>query len=643
ATLNLAVGSVVTSTTNISICPSQLPFTWNSQTYNLAGVYSVTLISGSGCDSIATLNLALNSVTTSTTNVTVCSNQLPYLWNGQNYSTAGPHVVTLVNSQGCDSTATLNLTINSVTTSTTNITVCSNQLPYSWNGQNYSTAGPHVVTLVNSQGCDSTATLNLAINSVTTSTTNVTVCSNQLPYSWNGQNFSTVGPHIVTLINSVGCDSTATLNLAINSVTTSTTNVSVCDNHLPFVWNGQSYSATDIYTVVLTSAAGCDSVATLHLTVNPVVYSTTNASICSNQLPYNWNGQSYSTPGAHSVTLTSLAGCDSVATLNLTINQSPSAPIVTSPVNYCQYATPSVLTAAGSNQLLWYTVPTAGIGSTIAPVPSTTIPGTFNYYVSQTNGICEGPRSMITVRVNGKPALGTDKSLKICFGSSADLRTLYNTSGLTGNWTYGQAPVTNPSAVMLPGIYQLLVTNSSGCSDTALVTLAMQPPVIANAGNDGNAEYNIPYQLNGSGGIQYLWSPATSLNNSQIANPLATLTQDTRFVLMVIDEIGCKDYDTVNIRVFNGPTFYVPTAFTPNGDGLNDIFRPTSVGISSLEYFRVYNRYGELLYETSEITKGWDGRYKGVNQNIGTYVWAIRGVDRKGELKTMKGYVVLIR
>ena len=78
-----------------------------------------------------------------------------------------------------------------------------------------------------------------------------------------------------------------------------------------------------------------------------------------------------------------------------------------------------------------------------------------------------------------------------------------------------------------------------------------------------------------------------------------------------------KDFDTVNIRVFKGPTFYVPTAFTPNGDGLNDIFRPTAVGIASMEYFRVFNRYGELVYETSDITKGWDGTYKGVKQNIG--------------------------
>ena len=112
---------------------------------------------------------------------------------------------------------------------------------------------------------------------------------------------------------------------------------------------------------------------------------------------------------------------------------------------------------------------------------------------------------------------------------------------------------------------------------------------------------------------------------------------------MVMDDIGCFDLDTVKLRVLEGPTFYVPSAFTPNGDGLNDIFRPTAVGIAKLEYFSIFNRWGELVYETHDINQGWDGIYKGVKQPIGNYVWKLKGTDRKGVLKVMKGNVVLIR
>src|SRR5678810_675098 len=164
-------------------CNNQLPYTWNGQTYNAAGTYSVTLTSSSGCDSIATLNLTVNSVVTSTTDVSICNNQLPYTWNGQTYNAAGTYSVTLTSSSGCDSIATLNLTVNSAVTSTTDVAICNNQLPYTWNGQTYNAAGTYSVTLTSSSGCDSIATLNLTVNSVVTSTTDVTICNNQLPYT----------------------------------------------------------------------------------------------------------------------------------------------------------------------------------------------------------------------------------------------------------------------------------------------------------------------------------------------------------------------------------------------------------------------------------------------------------------------------
>src|SRR5204863_7341831 len=103
--------------------------------------YDLTLTSTGGCDSIATLNLTANAVVTSTTDITICNNQLPYSWNGNSYPTAGTYSITLTSSAGCDSIATLNLTANAVVTSKTNITICNNQLPYRWNDNSEPTAG----------------------------------------------------------------------------------------------------------------------------------------------------------------------------------------------------------------------------------------------------------------------------------------------------------------------------------------------------------------------------------------------------------------------------------------------------------------------------------------------------------------------
>ncbi len=231
---------------------------------------------------------------------------------------------------GCDSVATLNLVVNPVLTSTTNTAICTNQLPYTWNGQTINAAGTYTADLTSATGCDSVATLNLVVNPVLTSTTNTAICNNQLPYTWNGQTINAAGTYTADLTSASGCDSVATLNLVVNPVLTSTTNTAICNNQLPYTWNGQTINAAGTYTADLTSASGCDSVATLVLTVNPVLTSTTNTAICTNQLPYTWNGQTINAAGTYTADLTSVSGCDSVATLVLTVN-----PVLTSTTNTC--------------------------------------------------------------------------------------------------------------------------------------------------------------------------------------------------------------------------------------------------------------------------------------------------------------------
>ena len=147
----------------------------------------------------------------------------------------------------------------------------------------------------------------------------------------------------------------------------------------------------------------------------------------------------------------------------------------------------------------------------------------------------------------------------------------------------------------------------------------------------------------GSGGSQYLWSPAAPLNNAAIANPIAKLTADTRFILRVTDVIGCLGYDTVFIKVYNGPNYFVPNAFTPNGDGRNDLFRAIPSAVVTTEYFRVFDRWGTLVFETSKWLAGWDGNYKGRPSPAGAYVWIIKGRDTDGKTIEKKGTVILIR
>src|SRR5690606_33425861 len=193
-----------------------------------AGTYTATLTAASGCDSVATLNLTVSQNITSTTDQTICTAQLPITWNGQSITQAGTYTATLTAASGCDSVATLNLTVNQNVTSTTNTSICTAQLRYTWNGQNITQAGTYTANLTAASAGDSVANLNRNVTPTLPSTTNPSICTAQLPYTWNGQNITQAGTYTANLTAASGCDSVATLNLTISQNVTSTTNETIC-------------------------------------------------------------------------------------------------------------------------------------------------------------------------------------------------------------------------------------------------------------------------------------------------------------------------------------------------------------------------------------------------------------------------------
>ncbi len=331
--------------------------------------------------------------------------------------------------------------------------------------------------------------------------------------------------------------------------------------------------------------------------------------------------------------------------ITITVNTTPAAPVVNTPLTYCEGNATPLLIAGGTN-LLWYQNAIGGTGSASAPRPSTLTTGSILYYVSQTAGICEGPRDFIEVITLAKPDLGADKKDTVCFGTGYDLTSLFNTTGLTIRWTKDGQEITSPSAITESGIYQAQATNLNGCSDSALFMFNIRPPVIANAGRDTIAVKGIPHQLTASGGDTYSWYPVFPLDPSYSPfGPvqMANINNDQLFVVTAFNTIGCSDKDSVFISVYNGPTYYIPTAFSPDGDGLNDIFRAIPVGIVHTDWFRIYNRFGEILYSTNNWLKGWDGTYRNAKQPVGTYIWMIKGTDRNGKVIERKGTVLIVK
>ena len=187
-----------------------------------------------------------------------------------------------------------------------------------------------------------------------------------------------------------------------------------------------------------------------------------------------------------------------------------------------------------------------------------------------------------------------------------------------------------------------LATN--GCSSDTIQKTITISDAFASAGNDTTIIRNFPFQLHGQGNSSnFQWTPSTGLSNPGIADPIVTISQNENYVLTVTTTEGCIAKDTIHIKAIEGPNIYVASAFTPNGDGLNDVLHPVYVGMTRLERFAVFNRWGQNVFSTTDMYKGWDGTFNGQLVPGGTYVWFAKAENYLHQTVTLKGTVSIVR
>lgn len=276
---------------------------------------------------------------------------------------------------------------------------------------------------------------------------------------------------------------------------------------------------------------------------------------------------------------------------------------------------------------------------------------TTTYVVTANLGKCEAKDS-VRIKVAPYPEATAGPDVTVCYGNSTPLTA--NITGASFTWTPENSllnsntlmPVASPVSTTS---YILTVLDTLGCpkpvNDTTVVTVI--PPVNAFAGNDTMVVANQPLQLNAAGGSIYTWSPATGMSDPTIANPVVTLSalyDSVLYKVRVGTPEGCFGEDELKVIVFKtDPDIFIPTAFTPNRDGKNDVLKPLPIGIKAFHYFRIYNRWGQMIFSTSTSGSGWDGTVEGKEQATGTYVFMVQATDFLGRLISKKGTIVLIR
>ncbi len=303
------------------------------------------------------------------------------------------------------------------------------------------------------------------------------------------------------------------------------------------------------------------------------------------------------------------------------------------------------LNIIGGEDYDWTWTPSTGLSSSVGDTVWAS-PDITTTYLATGVGICGTIEREVTVEVPPPPIANAGPDMSLCPGDTIHLA---GSGGVTYKWTPPSYldidTIANP-AVMDPltnMFYQLVIWDSNGCSDTDDVFVSLYELPTVDAGEDVYMALGGFAQLNASGAVDYTWTPADFLTDAFISNPQAFPEDTTVYYVTGVDANGCENFDSVTVFVLEQTTIVLPNAFTPNEDGINDVWKPVLVGIGEIEYFAVYNRWGEMLFESSDPTIGWDGTFQTNLQEIGNYITYVKGLDGFGNEIVKSGMVLLMR
>ncbi len=646
-TLNIRIKRSSSSLTRACVQAATSYF-FNNQSFTASGAYAVTLANSQGCDSVARLHLVIRRMVndtvrgcdsivhrgvvyraSTTVGDTVRSLMIPgcdslvrataiiigrarqttvsvcrpigavYVFNGQTLTASGHYTATF-SMAGCDSVVRLNLTIP--IQQSQSIEGCTS---VNYNAVNYTSTTTIRDTIYNNNGCDSMYKLvSIIVKPLPSSLQNACIKSGEV-YSFNGQQLTTTGTYNTTYTRPGLCDSVVYLRLIVSEERRAT--ITGCET---VTHNGIAYTTSTTIVDTIRSSSGCDSLYNItSIVVRPKPASYTTACI-KEGASYNFNGQTLITGGSYTTLYPAASGCDSTVHLYLTV------------------AKTQTITKAGCDTV---------VHNGQAYMASTTISDTASSLVTG----CDSLINAIIITVYGKPVIQTKPSISLCKGNSI---WLYATANGMISWD----AVNNDSILVAPTsttTYTALVVDANGCRNTTSATVNVQDfnlqlfasPMapLANQTVLLHTTASSPYRIAS-------WLPAALFPQQTRNSQSVALDSSQTITAIALSDKGCLDTATITIAVTPLDDIYIPTAFTPNSDGRNDEARVMASGVKEFD-FKIFNRWGQVVFASNNISRGWDGRLAGKAQASDTYVFVVRIKTTAGVLKEKRGTITLLR
>lgn len=402
-------------------------------------------------------------------------------------------------------------------------------------------------------------------------------------------------------------------------------------------------------------------------------FTFTNTSIsAANTIQYDWNLgdgtllttkdviHSYAVPGTYTITLTATApgGCGNDSSFTVTVYPSPIAGFGINNNPQCFPGHQFVLTNnstiySGAMQYNW----NMGDGT----INTTTnvnykYANAGSYTVKLLVDAAGGCKDSTLLDVIVHPVPSADFSIEtVCENLRVPVynRTFNNTTSTVNYfWDFGNGHLDNTKtptySYPVGGKYSVsLSVSTAQCPvsfDTKIIDVTIDVPEKGIVYTDKDAAFNFPEPLTARAiGNSAIWTPPTSLNNRFSYTPSFTGITPQLYTIQLKTASGCVTVDTQFVKTHKKIEIYVPTGFTPNGNGINDRLRPVLIGFEKVNYFRIYNRWGKLLFSMNSDQPGWDGKVKGQPAEMQSIVWMIEAVDVDGVIHNKQGTTVIIR
>lgn len=551
------------------------------------------------------------------------------------------------------------------------------------------TPGTATISYTLPSGCFSTVVA--TVKTVFRGTASAAICPGR-SYTFGGTVYGAAGSYTHTF-TTASCDSIVTLSLVVNPVSNTDVYESICDGQY-FLFAGAYYGKTGTYTYTTTNVHGCDSTVKLHLTVNPsparpVVVSPVKYCQFQPATPLKATGTAIKWYASASAVGTGVApvpvteksgttdyyvsqtlnGCEGARdTIEVIVYPIPDAHISYSSPTLCRKDTIHLAVENLPNLSCEWSLPQGalikkGFSSTAGPL-TVRMDSTGYYFVKltvrETGTQCVNADS-VKVHIVTAPEIDFYAKPDICLGDTITVALSAATPGITNYiWDFGDATIISASDAAKAGPYKVMWASSGvhlievygqvgnlcrsiNAQDTIHVHALPDAKIADLVSTDICAGDSIYFSATDSlWENTYRWAPEHFFQNLNKSGIYGRVELPGYVTLTVTDPFGCSATDRVLINAKSCCAVSFPTAFTPNGDGRNDIFRPISPGHHPIHTFRVANRWGQTVFETVADGAGWDGNFNGVPQNIGTYFYYIK-YDCNGKILEDKGDVTLIR